>query len=719
MPVPTTFDPVPAVSHELELSPSAVAAVVRLLDEGNTVPFIARYRKEATGGLDEVQIRAVADRAGYVRELEERRRTVIDSIEGQGKLTDDLRRRLEACATKTELEDLYLPYRPKRRTRATLARERGLEPLAELLRRSPSEGTPEEAARPYIDPDREVPDIEAALAGARDIVAEMIAESAEVRAHVREVLARRGVLTARVVRGKKDEGAKYAQYFDYREPVPRVAPHRYLAMRRGEREGVLRVRIEVEPADLALDVADRIGYRRGTAYSGQMREAIEDSVERLLLPSLDTEVRTELGEEADRSAVDTFASNLEDLLLAPPFGDRRIVAIDPGIRTGCKCVGLDETGRLLRYETIFPLTNGSRDRDRAIETLRDLVRDVRPDAIAIGNGTGGRETEAFVRELLREHGPRDLAVVSVSEAGASVYSASDVAREEFPDLDLTIRGAISIGRRLQDPLAELVKIDPRSIGVGQYQHDVRESLLEKKLDEVVESCVHRVGVELNSASAPLLAHVSGIGPGLAKKIVAHREAIGRFEGRDQLMKVSGLGAKTFEQAAGFLRIRGGRHPLDASAVHPERYRLVESIARDLGVDVAALIGDERATERIDVNRYVGSQVGELTLRDIVAELKKPGRDPRADFERPTFREDVQSPADLEVGMRLEGIVTNVTDFGAFVDIGVHQDGLVHISELSDRFVSDPHQVVRVGQRIRVRVLSVDRERNRIGLSAKS
>lgn len=711
------FEPSSSISSELGLREGTVAAAIRLLEEGNTVPFIARYRKEATSNLDEVQLRTIEERRDYLKELHERRGTVLETINGQGKLTDALRAKINGCTTKTELEDLYLPYRPKRRTRAAMARERGLEPLADKIR-SLAPGNPSDEARAYVSPDLGVPDSDAALAGARDIVAEEVAERAEVRSYVRGVLTSHGLLTSQVMRGKKDAGKKFEQYFDYKEPARTVPSHRYLAIRRGESEGMLRVRIDIELDRMLPEVQRQVGWRPGRGFAEQYGLAIEDACSRLLLPSLESEVRAEIKEASDRDAIEVFARNMENLLLAAPFGSRGVVGIDPGIRTGCKCVALDATGKLLEHVTIFPQQSGAK-MERAARDLTRLLRKTDCGAVAVGNGTGGRETEAFVRSLLKHEGIDDVAVVAVNEAGASIYSASDVAREEFPDLDLTIRGAVSIGRRLQDPLAELVKIEPRSIGVGQYQHDVNQPLLKRKLDEVVETCVNRVGVELNTASAPLLSYVAGIGSGLAKKIVAHREASGSFTGRKHLLDVAGLGRKTFEQAAGFLRVRGGVHPLDASAVHPERYRLVERMAKDLGAPVEKLVGNEDLASRVEVQRYLADDVGELTLGDIVAELKKPGRDPRDSFEAPEFRDDVNSMEDLDEGMQLEGVVTNVTDFGAFVDVGVHQDGLVHISQLADRFVRDPHEVVQVGQKINVRVLSVDIDRKRIGLTARS
>ncbi|MGE3164939.1 MAG: Tex family protein [Planctomycetota bacterium] len=712
-------DPIALVSRELGVAPGFVRAVVRLLTEGNTVPFVARYRKEATGGLDEVQIRSVQERWAYLEELAQRKATVLESIAAQGKLTDTLREGIEQCTTKSELEDLYLPFKPKRRTRGAIARERGLEALALQLRALPrTQDTPESLAAGFVAPGREVPDVAAALAGARDIVAEIVAELPEVRRFVRGLLLAEGVLRSRVVRGKQHDGQKFAAYFDHREPAARCPSHRYLAMRRGEQDGILKVGIEVALERVTHGVRKLVGWHAGSPCSGQVGDAIDDACERLLVPSLESEVRGELREHAERAAIDVFARNLEHLLLAAPFGARPVLGIDPGLRTGCKCASVSATGKLLGHATIYPLT-GDRGSDKAARDLLALVRGADlPAAVAIGNGTGGRETEAFVRRVLSDAGLAAIPVVAVSEAGASVYSASDVAREEFPDLDVTLRGAVSIARRLQDPLSELVKVEPRSIGVGQYQHDVAQPALKQRLDHVVESCVNRVGVDVNTASAALLSYVAGIGRNLAKKIVAHRDQQGAFRWRARLLEVSGLGPKTFEQAAGFLRVNSGDHPLDASAVHPERYSLVERMARDVGTPVADLIGNEPLLRSLDPQRYVADDVGLPTLADIIAELRKPGRDPRESFVAPRFREDVQQLADLREGMTLEGVVTNVTDFGAFVDVGVHQDGLVHISQLADHFVRDPHEVVQVGDKIQVRVLAIDLDRKRVSLSAK-
>ncbi|MFO0614884.1 MAG: Tex family protein [Polyangiaceae bacterium] len=705
---------------ELNLPRAGVAAVVKLLVEGATVPFIARYRKEATGGLDEVDIRKIEERRTYLSELEERRASVLEEIKKQGKLTEALEKKLRAAATKAEVEDLYLPYKPKRRTRGTIAKERGLEPLADILWSLPTSGAdllPAEVASRFVDPAKEVPDVKAALAGARDICAERISEDAGIRKRVRDRMQSEGVLRVQKTSEHEDKVTKFDTYAKYEEKIAGIPSHRFLAIRRGETEGVLRASLEVDVPSLTQEIAGAVGAGNSASpWVSELRLAVEDAYKRLLATSVEVDVRVELKLGADRSAIGVFAENLRELLLAAPYGTEVVLGIDPGQRTGCKCAVMDGTGRLLENTTIY-LVQGDASVERARATVIDLVKKHNVKAVAIGNGTHGRETEAFVRDTLKAAGLSAL-VVPVSESGASVYSASDVAREEFPDLDLTVRGAISIGRRLQDPLAELVKVDPKSIGVGQYQHDVSPAMLERKLGEVVESCVNSVGVELNTASAPLLARVAGIGPSLAKRIVAHRNEKGRFASRKALSEVPGIGPKTFEQAAGFLRVRGGAHPLDASAVHPERYALVERIASDLGVPVASLVGSD-AIARIDPKKYQSDGVGEFTMNDILAELKKPGRDPRATFEAPKFRDDVRTMEDLKPGMMLEGIVTNVAAFGAFVDIGVHQDGLVHVSQIADRFVKDPFEVVKVGDKLRVKVLEVDMARKRISLSARS
>ncbi len=713
------FDPVALVCKELGLPASGVRAVVARLAEGSTVPFIARYRKEATGGLDEVAIRDIDERRTYLLELEARRASVLSEIRSQGKLTPALEAKLRAALTKAELEDLYLPYKPKRRTRAVIAKERGLEPLAELLFAQSDGQAPEALAAGFVSAEKEVPDVAAALAGARDIVAERVAEDADIRRHARETYFKEGQIEVSKVGEHQDKVTKFDAYANFAEPLGKIPSHRYLAIRRGETEGVLRASLGIDK-DALTERVTKQRVRAASPWAGQMALAVKDAVSRLLVHSVEVDVRVELKLSSDRAAIDVFAKNLRELLLAAPLGTRYVLGIDPGQRTGCKCVVVDETGKLLEHETVY-LVQGDASVERAKHTLKAMLGRHPVVAIAVGNGTHGRETEAFARDVLREIGAKEgePCVVSVSEAGASIYSASDIAREEFPDLDLTIRGAVSIARRLQDPLAELVKLDPKSIGVGQYQHDVFQAFLAKKLDEVVESCVNGVGVELNLASASLLSRVAGLGASVAKRIVAHRNEKGAFKSRRALLEVPGMGPKTYEQAAGFVRVRGGEHPLDASAVHPERYELVERIAKDLGVPVASLVGNVELLRRIDRARYQVGDVGSFTLDDIFAELLRPGRDPREEFQPPKFRDDVRTMEDLKPGMALEGVVTNVTAFGAFVDIGVHQDGLVHVSQLADRFVKDPSEVVKVGDKVNVRVLEVDLVRKRIALTRKS
>jgi uncharacterized protein len=704
-----------AVAAELGLRPGQVERTTALSDDGATVPFIARYRKEVTGGLDEVQIQAVLDGVRRRRELEARRAAVVASIEEQGRMTPELASALAAATTRAEVEDLYLPYRPKRRTRATIARERGLEPLADLLWSQRSSGDQDAAVRPFVAPDRDVPDVAAALAGARDICAERVAESAPLRGLARQRAARQGLLRSDVVPAKRGERTRFEDHYGRQESLASAPSHRVLATFRGEAEGVLRVKLVFPDEEIADELVRRVVRRPKALLAGELEAAVRDGWERLMSPSLETELRAELKERADRAAIEVFGQNLRHLLLASPAGSRRVIALDPGLRTGVKLAALDGTGRVLETATLYS-ERGESERRRAAAALRDLVTRHHPDLIAVGNGTGNREAETFVRETLGRAGAPPP-VVSVSEQGASVYSASDVARDELPEMDVSLRGAVSIGRRLQDPLAELVKIDPRSIGVGQYQHDVDGAALRKKLGEVVDSCVNAVGVDVNTASPQLLEHVSGVGPTLARRIVQHRERDGAFASRSALKRVTGLGAKTFEQAAGFLRVRDGE-PLDDSAVHPERYALVGRMARDLGTDVAELAGSPALVGRVDWRRYVSDDAGEPTLRDILAELEKPGRDPRGDFSAPAFREDLRELDDVREGMVLQGVVTNVTAFGAFVDVGVHQDGLVHVSELADRFIRDPAEVVRVGDRVTVKVLSVDLARRRLSLSVK-
>ena len=701
------------VAQELSLPHHGVAAALTLFDEGNTLPFIARYRKERTGGLDEVALREVRERAAYLEEMDDRRRTILASIRKQGALTPELETRLREAATRQELEDLYLPYRPRRRTRATRARERGLEPLAdEIWGGTVDEGGARRAARGFVDPGAEVPDVDAALAGARDILAERLSEEAGLRRWVRDLARKKGRVTSRVRRGKQSLPAAQAfrDYFEHAEPVRRIAHHRVLALRRGDAEGVLAWGIEAPDEVLPRVVAH--ATRRGRARR-QLEEVARDSWDRLLHPGVESEIKSELVDRAEAEAIRIFGTNLENLLLQAPAGERVVLGLDPGFRTGVKAAVISRTGGVLATGVLY-----LHQEDRFRNQVRALVQEHGVELVAVGNGTASRETERATRKAVGTDGP---AVVLVNEAGASVYSASELAGQELPKLDLTLRGAVSIARRLQDPLAELVKIDARSIGVGQYQHDVNQTRLAERLDQVVETCVNRVGVEVNTASVPLLSYVAGIGPTLAENLVALREGRGGLSTREELLDVHRLGPSTFEQAAGFLRIRDGDHPLDATAVHPERYALVDRMARDLDVELPELVGDEGLLDRLalTLDRYVGEDVGRPTLEDILDELRRPGRDPRDDFEPPSFREDVRKPEDLEEGMVLQGVVTNVVAFGAFVDVGVHQDGLVHISQLADHYVEDASEVVRVGEAVRVRVLSVDLERGRIGLSRKA
>ncbi len=722
---PAVVDVPLLVARDLALSPRVVRTVLALMADGGTVPFIARYRKEQTGGLDEVQLRAIEERHAYRRELEDRRAAIAASIAEQGKLTAELAGALARCETKAQLEDLYAPYRPRRRTRAQAARDKGLEPLALRLLAQPDDGDPTAEATALLDEARVAAGQAAvglvtaaeALAGARDIAADVIADTAAVRSFARKLYVDTGDVVAEVVPGKDAEPTKFEQYYAHRERAKAIPSHRFLAIRRGEAEGVLRAAVVVDAAKVTVGIERLVGLREASPFAAELRQAVADAVRRLLAPAMENDLRADLKLRSDAEAVDVFARNLHNLMMSPPLGARPVVGIDPGLRTGCKCAAVDGTGRFLGSITIFP-SHGDAGLAKAKVELLAFLQTHGATAIAVGNGTGGREAEALVRGLVAEHALTGTIVVSVNEAGASVYSASDLAREEFPDLDLTIRGAISIARRLQDPLSELVKVEPKAIGVGQYQHDVHQPLLTRRLAAVVEDGVNAVGVDLNTASAQLLEHVAGVGPALAKKVVAHRDAAGAFASRQALLEVAGLGPKTFEQAAGFLRVRGGTEPLDASGIHPERYPLVRRIAGDLGVEVGALVGDATRAAAIDVARYVDDEVGEPTVRDIVAELGRPGRDPRPVFEPPKFRDDVTELEHLKPGMVLEGVVTNVTAFGAFVDLGVHQDGLIHVSQLSDTFVKDPSEAVKAGQRITVRVLEVDLARKRIALTAR-
>jgi uncharacterized protein len=712
------------IATELKLSPRQVTAVVELLDGGATVPFIARYRKEVTGGLDEVAIIAIRDRSAQLRELDDRRKAILKSLEEQGVLTDTLRAKVQAAITLAALEDIYLPYRPKRRTRGMMAKEKGLEPLAKLLFEQGPADPSAEALRFTAEggcATSGVASVEEALAGARDIMAEWINEDAAARSTLRELFARDGLLTSTLIPGKDAVPAnlKFRDYFDWSEPIATAPSHRVLAIRRGEKELALTFSIQ-PPESEAINLLERqfIKPRGGAGCVAQVRLALRDGYKRLMGPSIETDTRVSVKKRADAEAIRVFVENIRELLLSSPLGQKRMLAVDPGFRTGCKIVCLDRQGKLLHHDVIFPLEPVNRVAD-ATAKVRQLVQQYDIEAISIGNGTGGREAETFCRAIDFGPGSRPVVVVMVNESGASVYSASEVAREEFPDQDITVRGAVSIGRRLMDPLAELVKIDPRSIGVGQYQHDVDERALKSSLDDTVASCVNAVGVEVNTASKELLSHVSGLGTKVSANVVAHRNEHGPFASRRQLLKVAGLGPKTFEQAAGFLRIRESENPLDGSAVHPESYAVVEQMAADLGCTVGDLVARADLRAKIDLKKYVTETTGMPTLTDILAELAKPGRDPRKQFELFQFADGVREMKDLQVGMKLPGIVTNVTAFGAFVDIGVHQDGLVHISQLADRFVKDPADVVKVQQRVSVTVMTVDLERKRIGLSMKS
>lgn len=703
---------IPKIAQELSLTIKQVQATADLLNEGATVPFIARYRKEVTGSLDEVSITAIRDRLHQLEELDKRREAILKSLEDRGQLTDELKEKILSAESLVILEDIYLPYRPKRRTRATIAKEKGLEGLAQRLFLQDDMDPIVEAAG-FIDPEKGVDSVEEALAGARDIIAEWINEDQTARARMRDFYASKAVFKSKVILEKQIEGIKYKDYFDWEEPVRSAPSHRILAMRRGEKEGFLTLRV-LAPEEEALEILERLFVRGEGLASQQVRMAVQDSYKRLLSSSMETEVRMATKKRADEEAIKVFVENVRQLLLAPPLGQKNILAIDPGIRTGCKVVCLDRQGKLLYQETLYPLQSERGAADAASKIL-ERCEQFSIEAIAVGNGTGGRETEAFIRKLDLS---KRIPLVMINESGASVYSASEVAREEFPDQDVTVRGAISIGRRLMDPLAELVKIDPKSIGVGQYQHDVDQGALRRSLDDVVVSCVNRVGVEVNTASKQLLTYVSGLGPQLAKGIVEYRNENGPFRSREELKQVPRLGPKAFEQAAGFLRIRDGENPLDRSAVHPESYPIVDAMARDLGCTVMDLMADEKLREKIDLRQYVSEKVGLPTLNDILSELSKPGRDPRENYEAFRFAEGVEKIEDVKPGMKLPGIVTNITAFGVFVDIGVHQDGLVHISQVSNRFVKDPAEVVKVHQKVLVTVLDVDLERSRISLSMK-
>lgn len=700
------------IGKALGLSERSVTNTLQLIDEGCTIPFISRYRKERTGNLDEVQITAISDAYDKLKEISKRKDTVVKTITEQGKMTDDLQRRIDACWDANELEDIYMPFKPKRRTKAQVAREQGLEPLSLILMMQ-RERNIESAAQRFVK--EGVKDVAAAIKGAQDIVAEMVSEDERSRQQVRSSFRREAIITSKVVKAKADseEAAKYSDYFDFSEPLRRCSSHRLLAMRRGENEGILRISISADD-EVCLDKLKRQFVHGFGPCQALVGEAVEDAYKRLLKPSIETEFANMSKEIADDEAIGVFAENLRQLLLSAPLGQKRVMGIDPGFRTGCKVVCLDAQGNLLHHEAIFPHPPVNKT-SVAARQVEQMVEKYNIEAIAIGNGTASRETTQFVKQLQFGH---DVKQFVVSEDGASVYSASKTARDEFPDEDVTVRGAVSIGRRLMDPLAELVKIDPKSIGVGQYQHDVDQSKLKKSLDQTVESCVNLVGVNLNTASQHLLTYVSGLGPTLAKNIVEYRKANGAFASRAQLKKVARLGPSAFEQCAGFLRIPGARNPLDNSAVHPESYHIVEQMAKDNHCTVAQLIGDAAKRKAVDIKKYVTDTVGMPTLTDIMAELEKPGRDPREQIEEFEFDKNVTSVDDLVAGMVLPGIVTNITNFGAFVDVGVHQDGLIHVSQLADRYVADPTQVVKLHQHVKVRVVEVDHKRNRISLSMK-
>lgn len=701
------------IANELNLAPKQTAAVLELLAADATIPFIARYRKEATGGLDETVIAAIRDRNETLGKLRDRRQTILASLEERQLLDPDLKRKIDAAHTLAELEDLYLPFRPKRRTRAMAARERGLEPLATLLLTQNPSANPAAEAAAFVDADKDVPDAEAALAGARDIIAETMAEDAETRGALRELFWERGQIGAAVEKGKETEGEKFRDWFNWSEAIKSAPSHRVLALFRGEEEGILKLTLR-PPEEAALRLTKSRWLKNAGPAAQQVAKALEDGYARLAAPSLENETRAAAKELADAEAIRVFADNLRELLLAPPLGGKITLGLDPGFRTGCKTVVLDSQGKLLHDTVVYP-TLGKKQAEEAANTVRALCEKYFVQAVAIGNGTASRETEAFVRGLDL---PGPIVVAVVNESGASVYSASEIAREEFPDRDATVRGAASIARRLMDPLAELVKIDPKSIGVGQYQHDVDQKRLKQALDDTVSSCVNAVGVEVNTASAPLLSYVSGLNRTLAGNIVRFRDENGPFASRAALKKVPRLGPKAFEQAAGFLRVGGGKNPLDASAVHPERYKLVEKMAADLECTLTDLLYDPEKRNAIRPERYVGGDVGLPTIRDILRELARPGRDPRAEFEAFSFADGVNSIEDVRAGMVLPGIVTNVANFGAFIDVGVHQDGLAHISQLSDSFVKNPADVVKVGQRVKARVLDVDVRRRRISLTLK-
>ena len=700
------------ISSELSLKQNQVNATITLLDDDATIPFIARYRKEVTDSLDEVAITNIRDRILQLRDLDKRRESILKSLEERDLLTDELKDKINNAQNMATLEDIYLPFKPKKRTRATIAREKGLEPLAELLFEQ-SNIDPIKEAETFIDSEKEVNTTDDALAGARDIIAEWVNEDAGARSKIRDLYINEATISSRIITGQEEVGVKYKDYYDWQEQAMLTPSHRVLAMIRGESEKFLRLKIEPSK-DNAISILEDIFLISDNDASMQVKEAIDDSYKRLLASAMEHEIRTEMKKIADEEAIRVFADNIRELLMSPPLGRKRILAIDPGFRTGCKVVCLDSQGKLLHNTTIYP-SKSENEKEDARKEINSLVNKFKTQVIAIGNGTAGRETEAFIKEM---NLPDHIIVEMVNESGASVYSASEIAREEFPDYDITVRGAVSIGRRLIDPLAELVKIDPKSIGVGQYQHDVDQNSLKSRLDDVVGSCVNAVGVEVNTASKQLLTYVSGLGPQLAGNIVALRDEKGPFKSRKELTKVTRLGPKAFEQAAGFLRIQDAENPLDRSAVHPESYSIVNNMAKDLDCSIADLMSDDTLLQKIKIDSYVTDKVGIPTLLDIKEEIAKPGRDPRERFEVFSYSPDVSTLEDLEVDMILPGIATNVTNFGAFVDIGVHQDGLVHISELADKFIKNPTDIVKPGQKVKVKILSIDIERKRIALSMR-
>ena len=699
------------ISKQLSLPKQKVAAAVELFKGGATIPFVARYRKEKTGGLDEVQLRDISDLTVQLTEIDQRRKTIEQTLIKQGDLTDAVQKMLEACQSKADLEDFYAPYKKRRRSRADIAREKGLEPLAKLIEQQPREAKPSKLVQRFVHPNRGIPDTESAWQGARDIIAERIAHQSKNRTQIRSIVSQHGRLESKL-NTKAENHKDFKDYAGHSGRVSTVTSHRYLALCRAEHQGGLRVKVVVDKERTLQQLLRGCRYFARSPLGSHFRTAAEDSLKRLLIPAAERSVRSDAKRKADVEAIDVFEKNLEALLMAPPLGSKSVLGIDPGIRTGCKVAMVDKTGTLQAHQTIFLVGRSHKDADK----LMAMVSKYRPNVIAVGNGTGGREAEKMVRSALKKARLTNVLVVSVNEAGASIYSASDIARTELPNVDLTVRGAVSIARRLQDPLAELVKIDPKSIGVGQYQHDVDQTKLQRRLQQVVESCVNRVGVNLNTTSEILLSYVAGIGPKMATAIVNHRKKYGTFASRMELKKVKGLGNKTFEQCAGFLRIQDGSNPLDASGVHPERYSLIQKMIHDLGISVSELVGNAKAISRISPQKYCQNGIGVASIQEILTELEKPGRDPRQTFEAVTFRDDIQKINDLEKGMLLQGIVTNVTNFGAFVDIGVHQDGLIHISKLSHRRISSPHEVVRLGQTVQVRILDVDLKKSRISLA---